>query len=66
MKINELINSIEVFVSNEERELLQKLRQVTYIERLTEREKYVVEGLIKRSLVVKVGNKNPRVIANVL
>lgn len=66
MKINELINSIEIFVSNEEKELLEKLRQVTYVERLTEREQRVVEGLIKRSLVIKVGNKNPRVIANVL
>lgn len=66
MKINELVNSIEMFVSNEEKELLEKLRQVTYIERLTEREQRVVEGLIKRSLVIKVGNKHPRVISNVL
>jgi|688.fasta_scaffold367559_3 hypothetical protein len=64
MKINELINSFEIYVSNEEKNLLEKLDSARSLMSFTERERFTIEGLIRKSLVIKIGQDNPYVIAN--
>lgn len=64
MKINELINSFEIYVSNEEKKLLEKLDSARSLMSFTERERFTIEGLIRKSLVIKIGQDNPYVIAN--
>lgn len=58
MKINELIGSFEIFVTNEEKELLEKVEGVKPIEFYNEREQFVIENLIKKSLITKVVRNN--------
>lgn len=64
MKINELLQGFEIFTTGEEDALLKKLTAPTYLSSFTEREQFVIEGLVRKSLVIKIGNENPRVIAN--
>jgi hypothetical protein len=64
MKINELIDSFEVWTTNEERELLKKLDKPVKLSALSEQDQFKVQGLIRKSLVTKVGQDNPSVVAN--
>lgn len=65
MKINELVRSFEIWTTNEERALLRKLDRPTLLSMLPERDQQVAEGLIRKSLLIKIGEINPKVVANV-
>lgn len=58
MKINDLIENFEIFVSNEEQKLLDSIEGAKSIEYFNEREQVVIENLIRKSLVSKVRNNN--------
>ncbi len=64
MKLNELVNSFEIFTSNEEKNLLEKLQHPQYLSGFSEHDRFTIEGMIRKSLVIKIGDINPRVIAN--
>lgn len=64
MKINELINNFTVWTTNEEAELLKKLKNPIKLSQLDEHEQFRVEAMIRKSLVTKVGMDNPTVVAN--
>jgi hypothetical protein len=64
MKINELIKEFEVYTSNEEKRMLEQLTHVRPLHSFSERDQFTIESLIRKSLVIKVGDINPRVIAN--
>ncbi len=64
MKVNEIISNFEIFVSNEERRVLENLTQVRPLSSFNERDQFTIEGLIRKSLVIKIGEQNPKVIAN--
>ena len=64
MKINELIKEFEVYTSNEEKRMLEQLTHVRQLSSFSERDQFTIESLIRKSLVIKVGDINPRVIAN--
>ncbi len=66
MKINELINSFEVYTTHEENRVLKELHYARPLSSFSERDQFTIEGLIRKSLVIKIGNTNPRVIANEL
>lgn len=66
MKINELIKEFEVYTSNEEKRMLEQLTSVRSLSSFSERDQFTIESLIRKSLVIKVGDINPRVIANEL
>ena len=66
MKINELIKEFEVYTSNEEKRVLEQLTHVRQLSSFSERDQFTIESLIRKSLVIKVGYINPRVIANEL
>jgi len=58
MKINELLNSFKIYTTNEEDALLEKMERMLPIEYYNEREKVVIENLIRKSLVSKVKRNN--------
>jgi hypothetical protein len=64
MKINELIKDFEVYTSNDEKRMLEQLTYVRPLSSFSERDQFTIESLIRKSLVIKVGDVNPRVIAN--
>lgn len=64
MKINELISNFEIFTSREEAALLERLTEMVYLNSFNERDRFTIEGMIRKSLVIKIGTHNPRVIAN--
>jgi hypothetical protein len=66
MKINELIKDFEVFTTNEERRVMEQLTYPRQLTSFSERDQFTIEGLIRKSLVIKIGDIKPRVIANEL
>jgi len=64
MKINELIDSFEIWTTNEEKQLLKKLETPTKLKALDEQDQYKVQSLIRKSLVKKTGfNDNPTLVS---
>jgi hypothetical protein len=64
MKINELIDDFKIWTTNEEADLLKKLHSPIKLASLTETEQFRVEAMIRKSLVIKIGQTNPSVVAN--
>ena len=54
MKLNELLQDFVIFQTNEESEVLERLEGIKAIETFSEREKAIIENLIRKSLVSKV------------
>lgn len=64
MKIVELTNGVNVFATNEEVKLLQKLDHLVRLESLDEHEQFRIQGMIRKNLVTKKGFENPKVVSN--
>lgn len=64
MKINELISDFEIWTTNEEKDLLEKLSKPVKLASLTEHEQFQVQTMIRKSLVTKIGFEDPSVVAN--
>ena len=58
MKLNDLISHFEIQTTNEENELLDKIKDVMIPEQFTEREQTVIENLIRKSLITKIVENN--------
>lgn len=58
MKINELISDFEIYISNEEAILLTRLQQTQPLEIFSEREQYIIEAMIRKSIVTKIIKNN--------
>jgi hypothetical protein len=54
MKINELISSFTIHMSNEETQIYSKIDKQTPLSLFTEREQLVIENLIRKSLISKI------------
>jgi hypothetical protein len=65
MRINELLGgSFDIWMSNEERTLLEKLKEPKLLSSLSEHDQVRIQPLIRKSLVIKIGMKDPKVVAN--
>lgn len=64
MKINELISNFEIFITNEEQKLFDRLKDPIKLASLTEREQGIAEIMIRKSLLKRIGFKDPTVVAN--
>tara|TARA_B100000513_G_C11839980_1_gene165518 strand:+ start:48 stop:263 length:216 start_codon:yes stop_codon:yes gene_type:complete len=65
MKINELLGKFEIFTTNEEYKLLAKLDTETPLQSFPERQRFVIENMIKKSLVSKrMRGKDVMVVKN--
>jgi hypothetical protein len=58
MKLNELINSFSIAISNEEAEVLEKVNPVQPLQGFSPREQVIIENLIRKSLVSKILKDN--------
>ena len=54
MKLNELISQFEIFMSNEEEQVYNKLDEPTPLYTYTSREQTLIENLTRKSLVSKI------------
>lgn len=57
MKLNELIKEFTIQVTNEENDLLDKIKSPCYYESFSEREQFIIENLFRKSLLTKVHNR---------
>ena len=65
MKINELIQDFVIQTSNEEKTMLNKLKEIKDIENFMDREQEVIRNLINKSLVRRIERDNKTmVVAN--
>lgn len=64
MKINELLGNFSIWTTNEEAELLKRLTKPVKLSSLTEHDQVRVEYMIRKSLVKKIGQTDPTVVAN--
>jgi len=51
MKINELLDNFQIYATNEEHHVMEKLQQPVVLDTLEEREQQVVRNMIVKSLV---------------
>lgn len=64
MKISDLLSDFEIFITNEEKALLKKLKNPTKMYHLSDREQCIAETMIRKSLVKKIGFKDPTIVIN--
>lgn len=64
MKINELISSFEIWTTNDEATLLEKLKTPVKLSSLSEQDQFKVQAMIRKSLITKIGHENPSVVTN--
>ena len=64
MKINELINDFEIWTTEEENKLLEKLKTPVKLSHLSEQEQFKIQAMIRKSLVTKIGHTDPSVVVN--
>lgn len=57
MKLNELISDFQIYISNEEAQLLERFDGVMTPAEFTERETGLIENLVKKSIISKVIHK---------
>ena len=62
MKLNELISDFEIALTNEERKVLEKMEAIAPLDSYLEREQFIIEGLIRKSIVSKVIQKNQTLV----
>jgi len=59
MKIKDVIEQFEIFISNEEHELLEKIgNRIVPRTTFTERERFILENLVRKSLIQKIQKEN--------
>lgn len=59
MKLSDIITDFEIYTTNEEQALLQKLPEnFTPVNTFSERERFVIDNLVKKSLVSKFITNN--------
>lgn len=64
MKINELISSFEIWTTNEEAVMLARLTKPVRLAAMNEHEQVIINNMIRKSLVIKVGHKDPMIVIN--
>lgn len=64
MKVNDILGDFEVWTSNAEREVLERLTYAKPLNSFPEHEQFIIEALIRKSLVIKIGTHHPKVIRN--
>lgn len=63
MKVNDLISSFEIQMSNEEKQVYNMLESPQYYSNFPERTQFVLDSLIRKSLVSKVRHGNNILVA---
>jgi hypothetical protein len=65
MKVREISDGTRIAVSNEEKSVLDSIQDFSFMETYNEREQYIIENLVKKSLVIKIPrNTNTVIVKN--
>ena len=64
MKITEITSGIPIWTSNEEYQILKKLKTSKKLNALPEHEQYKAQSMIRKNLLQKKGFQNPSVVSN--
>jgi hypothetical protein len=64
MKVSEVLKHFTIFMTNKERALLPRLTKPCLLKSFPEHDQFTIEGMIRKSLVTKIGEHNPKVVAN--
>ena len=64
MKINELISNFDIWTTNEEFNLLKRLTKPVKLSSLSEHDQFRVQAMIRKSLVTRIGDTDPKIVAN--
>jgi hypothetical protein len=64
MKINELLNGFTIYTTREEDAMMERLKTAVPLSSFNEHDQFIIEGMIRKSLIIKIGSNNPRVVAN--
>lgn len=59
-----LLDEFSVWTTNEERALLEKLKRPVKLSSLNEQDQFRIQAMIRKSLVTKIGMKDPTIVAN--
>jgi len=59
-----MLDGFEVWITNEEKELLSKLKEPVKLSNLSEHDQFRVQAMIRKSLITKIGHNDPSVVAN--
>ena len=54
MKINQLISSFTIHMSNDEARVYNSIQAATYLHEFNERDRFIIENLERKSLISKV------------
>jgi len=63
MKLNELITEFDIYMTNEERALYEQLDQIVPLISFNERQRVIVNNLIRKSLVSKIRHNSQIMVA---
>lgn len=58
MKLNELIQDFTIATSNEEKAVLEKCKDLQLLSSFNERDRFIIENLIRKHLVTKIKSKD--------
>lgn len=64
MKINELIKDFEIYKTIEEKDLLKKIDKPCLFDSFGEREKVIIDNLIKKSVLSRFNHKGVTLVIN--
>lgn len=63
-KIYNILDGFEIWTTNAEAKLLERLKTPVKISQLSEQDQFKVQAMIRKSLLTKIGEKDPSVVAN--
>ena len=63
MKLNELLDSFEIYMTNEEEAEYSKLEGMVPLASLSERQQFIINNLIRKSLVSKIQSNKGIIVA---
>lgn len=59
-----ILDDFTIWTTNEEKKLLKKLKEPTKLSSLSEHDQFKVQAMVRKSLITKIGFKDPMVVAN--
>lgn len=62
--LNELISGFEIYTTNEEQKILEKLKKPVKLNSLSEQDQFKIQAMVRKSLITKIGQHDPSVVAN--
>ena len=58
MRLSDVVRSLDTWTNNEEKSLLCKISELRALDTFTPHEKVIIEGLVRKSLLIKVSSKD--------